>query len=86
MPVTALNLMKRWASKQTLRPVVPQTRLGTPGTASEWERAAEAVVMGGGGYSTKIFPDMLWCPMPQNSLQTMVNSPFDVGVIVSTWS
>lgn len=78
--------MKRWASRQTLRPVVPQTRPGTPGAASECEEEAGAVVMAGSGYSTKIFPVMAWWPMPQNSLQTMVNSPLEVGVMVRTWS
>ncbi len=41
---------------------------------------------GSRGYSTKILPVMAWCPMPQNSLQTMVNSPFEVGVRVRMWS
>ena len=82
MPLTALSLMKRWASKQTCRPVVPQTRPGVPGAARLWE----VVDMAGCGYSTKILPVMLEWPMPQNSLQTMVNSPFEVGVRVSTWS
>ena len=45
MPLTALSLMKRWASRQTLRPVVPQTRRGTPGAAREWESEEESVVM-----------------------------------------
>ena len=37
--------------------------------------------------TTMIFPVIVWCPMPQNSLHmTVYSRASPVGVIVSTWS
>ncbi len=36
--------------------------------------------------TTKILPSIVWCPSPQNSLQTIVYSPDAFGVTVSTCS
>ena len=73
-------------SRQTLSPVVSHLRAAAPGSASEDGVAAmELMADKGWGYSsTRILPIMRSWQIPQNSLQTMVNSPLEVGVMVRT--